>query len=81
MKKISEWRSTIGKYEFLPTCQFCFFQELENTDQQLNGLRERKAQLEEKMRIMQQTRRQLMQQLEVLMSELNVRICFCIVCV
>ncbi|EFO23669.1 hypothetical protein LOAG_04814 [Loa loa] len=46
-------------------------QELENTDEQLNGLRERKAQLEEKMRVMQQTRRQLMQQLEVLMSELN----------
>ncbi|VDM08831.1 unnamed protein product [Wuchereria bancrofti] len=46
-------------------------QELENTDEQLNGLRERKAQLEEKMRIMQQTRRHLMQQLEVLMSELN----------
>uniref|UniRef100_A0A0R3S6C8 ZZ-type domain-containing protein n=1 Tax=Elaeophora elaphi TaxID=1147741 RepID=A0A0R3S6C8_9BILA len=39
-------------------------QELENTDEQLSGLRERKAQLEEKMRVMQQTRRQLMQQLE-----------------
>ncbi|VDN05545.1 unnamed protein product [Thelazia callipaeda] len=43
----------------------------QNTDDQLSGLRERKAQLEEKMRVMQQTRRQLMQQLEVLMSELN----------
>lgn len=46
--------------------------ELENTDDQLNGLRERKAQLEEKMHVMQQTRRQLMQQLEALMSQLNV---------
>uniref|UniRef100_A0A915C5R3 Dystrobrevin n=2 Tax=Parascaris univalens TaxID=6257 RepID=A0A915C5R3_PARUN len=48
-------------------------QELENTDDQLNGLRERKAQLEEKMHVMQQTRRQLMQQLEALMSQLNTK--------
>lgn len=48
-------------------------QEMENTDDQLNGLRERKAQLEDKMRVMQQTRRQLMQQLEVLMSQLNMK--------
>ncbi|KHJ85873.1 zinc finger, ZZ type, partial [Oesophagostomum dentatum] len=41
-------------------------------DGQLTGLRERKSQLEEKMFVMQQKRRDLMMQLEQLMTQLNV---------
>ncbi|CAI4230921.1 unnamed protein product [Auanema sp. JU1783] len=41
-------------------------------DSQLNGLRDRKSHLEEKMFIMQQKRRDLMMQLEQLMSQLNI---------
>ncbi|WKX91147.1 hypothetical protein Q1695_009745 [Nippostrongylus brasiliensis] len=40
-------------------------------DGQLTGLRERKSQLEEKMFVMQQKRRDLMMQLEQLMTQLN----------
>ncbi|CAJ0949139.1 unnamed protein product, partial [Mesorhabditis belari] len=40
-------------------------------DGQLTGLRERKSQLEEKMFVMQQRRRDLMMQLEQLMAQLN----------
>ncbi|CAJ0592499.1 unnamed protein product [Cylicocyclus nassatus] len=42
-------------------------------DGQLTGLRERKSQLEEKMYVMQQKRRDLMMQLEQLMTQLNVK--------
>ncbi|KAH7727783.1 Zinc fingerZZ type family protein [Aphelenchoides avenae] len=46
-------------------------QTLTDSNGQLNGLRERTVELEVKMREKQQTRRQLMQQLETLMSQLN----------
>lgn len=70
-------KNTIGRYTFLfqilvLVLVFAIFKEMENTDDQLSELRERKVQLEEKMHVMQQTRRHLMQQLEVLMSQLNV---------
>lgn len=52
---------------------FLFFQNLKVNSTQLNGLRERTAELEARMSEKQQLRRQLMQQLELLMSQLNVR--------
>ena len=50
-------------------------QGLATSNGQINGIRERRAELEAKMRIMQQTRRELMTQLEQLMQQLNVSYC------
>ena len=47
-------------------------QGLATSNGQINGIRERRTELEAKMRIMQQTRRELMTQLEQLMQQLNV---------
>ncbi|KAE9554082.1 hypothetical protein FO519_002724 [Halicephalobus sp. NKZ332] len=46
-------------------------QGLATSNGQINGIRERRTELETKMRVMQQTRRELMTQLEQLMQQLN----------
>uniref|UniRef100_A0A0N5AL34 Dystrobrevin n=1 Tax=Syphacia muris TaxID=451379 RepID=A0A0N5AL34_9BILA len=73
---VSDERAMIARLEeeneeMLREMEYLKQQELDGTDDQLSELRERKAQLEDKMHKMQQTRRQLMQQLESLMLHLN----------
>lgn len=69
LRELSSLEQQVGRVSQLVSPEF---QNLSDSTGQLNGLRERKVELEAKMKVMQQTRRELMQQLEQLMTQLNV---------